>query len=164
MGFCAATAAKKRQLKLRAHLFPPADMTINRLIRASSLLRIAAVCLAIGLDPGVFAQDAMPANPTEQDCQQATAQSSMRACENARFEVAQRELNSAYQSLLHQLDDAQRLKLRQSQRAWLRFRDTNAAFQAGLVEGGTLAPLIKVASLTEMTNSRTAELKKALTH
>ena len=131
MGFCAATAAKKRQLKLRAHLFPPADMTINRLIRVSSLLRIAAVCLAIGLDPGVFAQDAMPANPTEQDCQQATAQSSMRACENARFEVAQRELNSAYQSLLHQLDDAQRLKLRQSQRAWLRFRDTNAAFQAG---------------------------------
>jgi uncharacterized protein YecT (DUF1311 family) len=65
---------------------------------------------------------------------------------------------------LHQLDDAQRLKLRQSQRAWLRFRDTNAAFQAGLVEGGTLAPLIKVASLTEMTNARTAELKKALTH
>jgi uncharacterized protein YecT (DUF1311 family) len=52
--------------------------------------------------------------------------------------------------------------LRESQRAWLRFRDAAATFQASLVEGGTLAPLIKVASLTEMTNVRAAELKKSL--
>ena len=88
----------------------------------------------------------------------------MRACENERYEAAQRELNSAYQGLLQQLDSTKKLKLRQSQRAWLRFRDANAAFQASIVEGGTLAPLIKIASLTEMTNARAADLKNALTH
>jgi uncharacterized protein YecT (DUF1311 family) len=137
-------------------------MTINRRIKVSSLLRLAAFCITIGIATGLFAQDSAAA--TEQDCQQATVQSAMRSCENARYEVAQRELNSAYQSLLHHLDDARRLKLRQSQRAWVRFRDANATFRASLVDGGTLAPLIKVATLTEMTNARTADLKKALPH
>ena len=136
-------------------------MTKNRRM-VSCLLRLAAFCITIGIATGSFAQESAPA--TEQDCQQATAQSAMRSCENARYEVAQRELTSAYQSLLHHLDDSKKLKLRQSQRAWLRYRDANATFQASLVEGGTLAPLIKVASLTEMTNERTADLKRVLAH
>ncbi len=145
-------------------MLPFADMTIIGRMRISSLLRIATVGIAFGLGFGVFAQDVSPATPSERDCQQAATQSSMRSCENARYEVAQREMNTVYNSLLRQLDGAQKLKLRESQRAWLRFRDAAATFQASLVEGGTLAPLIKVASLTEMTNVRAAELKKSLTH
>ncbi len=141
-------------------------MKIIQRIRISFLvlLRLAGVCLMVGIATGSLAQDKAPLYPTEQDCQQATAQSGMRACENGRYEVAQRELKTVYQNLLSQLDGAQKRKLRQSQREWLRFRDANAMFQASLMEGGTLAPLIKVASLTEMTNARAAELKKALTH
>ena len=58
------------------------------------------------------------------------------------------------------LDGEQKQKLRITQRAWLRFRGANANFQASLVRGGTLAPLVRIGSLTEMTKARTEELKK----
>lgn len=86
----------------------------------------------------------------------------MRICENGRYEAAQRELNSAYQNLLSHLDIGQKEKLRLAQRAWLRYRTANADFQAGLFQGATVSPLIRVATLTQMTNARTSELKKAL--
>jgi len=85
----------------------------------------------------------------------------MRACENRRYADAQGELDAAYQDLLRHLDETQRQKLRVAQRAWVRFRDTNAEFQASLAQGGTLGPLLKVGSLTEMTKARASELKKA---
>lgn len=134
-------------------------------MRLSSLLRlpIGAFCLLVGLATGLSAQEAAAVKPTEQDCQKATAQSEMRICENARYQAAQGELKTTYQAALRHLDNSQKAKLRQAQHAWIRFRDLNAAFQAGLVEGGTLAPLVKVANLTEMTNARTAELKKVVT-
>jgi uncharacterized protein YecT (DUF1311 family) len=111
---------------------------------------------------GSFAQSTAPATQPVQDCQHAATESAMRVCENARYEAAQRELNSAYQILLQHLDVPQKEKLRFAQRSWLRFRTSNADFQASLVEGGTLSPLIRVATLTEMTNARVSELKKAL--
>jgi uncharacterized protein YecT (DUF1311 family) len=86
----------------------------------------------------------------------------MRACENRRYADAQHELDTAYQDLLRHLDERQRQKLRVAERAWLRFRDTNAEFQASLAQGGTLGPLLKTGSLTEMTQARAMELKKAV--
>jgi len=85
----------------------------------------------------------------------------MRACENARYELVQHELNAAYQSLLRHLDSRQRQKLRTAQNAWIRFRDANTAFESSLAQAGTLAPIIRIGSLTEMTKARVAELKKA---
>jgi len=131
-------------------------------MRIFLLLRTAAMlCITTYVTAGLFAQNATRANPTDSECQQATTTSAMRACENARYNVAQRELDVAYQSLLQHLDGEQKQKLRIAQRAWIRFRDTSAEFQASLAQGGTLAPLIKIGTLTEMTKARTSELKKA---
>lgn len=84
----------------------------------------------------------------------------MRTCEASRYATAQQELNAAYQGLMEHLDQGQKEKLRMTQRAWLRFRDANADFQASIVQGGTLAPLVRISSLTEMTKARAQELKK----
>ena len=131
-------------------------------MRIFLLLRTAAMlCITTYVTAGLFAQNATPANPADSECQQATTTSAMRACENARYNVAQRELDVAYQSLLQHLDGEQKQKLRIAQRAWIRFRNTSAEFQASLAQGGTLAPLIKIGTLTEMTKARTSELKKA---
>jgi uncharacterized protein YecT (DUF1311 family) len=99
---------------------------------------------------------------TGTDCKNATTTAAMRACENARFQKAEQELNAVYKNLMQQLDDVRREKLRLAQRAWLRFREANANFEADAARGGTLAPLIKVTVLADMTEARTAELKKAL--
>lgn len=94
------------------------------------------------------------------ECETATTTAAMRTCQNARYESAQRELEGAYQALLTRLDNEQKQKLRRTQHAWLRFRDANADFQASTVRGGTLAPLIRISVLSEMTNARTMDLKK----
>lgn len=122
---------------------------------------LAMLCITAGITAPLFAQDIIPAKTADRECQQAATTSAMRACENARYNVAQRELGVAYRSLLQHLDGEQKQKLRVAQLAWIRFRDTNAEFQASLAEGGTLAPLIKIGSLTEMTKARTSELNKA---
>ena len=138
------------------------DVRMIRRLRTFSVSQPAALlCITVGLTAGLIAQNAAPTNQAENECQHAATTSAMRACENARYDTAQRELDVAFQSLLQHLDDAQKRKLRVAQRAWLHFRDSNAEFQASLAEGGTLAPLIKVGSLTEMTRARTSELKKA---
>jgi len=73
------------------------------------------------------------------------------------FERVEAELNKIYQSLLVKLADTEaKNKLRESQRAWLAFRDAEAAFAAG---GGTMAPTLRYATMTELTEQRIKQLK-----
>jgi len=62
--------------------------------------------------------------------------------------------------LSKELNAGPREKLRVAQNAWVRFRDANADFQASLAEGGTMAPLLRIGTLVEMTEARTEELRK----
>lgn len=114
------------------------------------------VCMAVG----VVAQTSKPAEQTAGGCENALTTAAMRTCEASRYATAQQELDEAYQSLMAHIDREQKVKLRKAQDAWVRFRDANADFQASLLEGGTLAPLVRISSLTEMTRARTMELKK----
>jgi uncharacterized protein YecT (DUF1311 family) len=123
-----------------------------------ALLFLAACYLVISLSVRAAAQTA----ETGTGCKNATTTAAMRACENTRFQKAEQELNAVYKDLLQQLDEGEKEKLNLAQGAWLRFREANADFQAELERGGTLAPLIKMTVLADMTEARTAELKKAL--
>jgi uncharacterized protein YecT (DUF1311 family) len=76
------------------------------------------------------------------------------------FEKADAELNSAYAALMTKLPDAgSKQKLKESQRAWVAFRDAEAAFAAG---GGTMAPTLRYATMTELTEQRIKQLKTHL--
>jgi uncharacterized protein YecT (DUF1311 family) len=121
-----------------------------------SLGAVALVC--VGLMG--FAQTKEEARPGPSGCEEAVTTAAMRACEDSHYQIAQRELNAAYQSLMKTLDRGHQQKLRLAERAWLRYRDSNADFQASLVQGGTLAPLVRITVLTDMTNARTQELNK----
>jgi uncharacterized protein YecT (DUF1311 family) len=132
-----------------------------RMTMFSRLRPMALVFVTLLITIGGFAQETSPTAPTGNNCTDAVTTSAMRVCEKARYDAAQRELNAAYQTLLQHLDSEQKQKLRAAQRAWIRFRDTNAEFESSLAQGGTLAPLIRIGSLTEMTRNRVSELKKA---
>ena len=86
----------------------------------------------------------------------------MRNCENLRYEQAQQALDSVYALLMKQLDAGGKEKLRAAQSAWLQFRQADADFQAQVGEDGTLAPLLKITVMADLTEARTAELKKSL--
>jgi uncharacterized protein YecT (DUF1311 family) len=90
----------------------------------------------------------------------AQTQAAMNAEAWADFKKADAELNSAYAALMAKVPDAgSKQKLKESQRAWVAFRDAEAAFAAG---GGTMAPTLRYATMTELTGQRIKQLKTHL--
>jgi len=53
-------------------------------------------------------------------------------------------------------------KLTESQRAWLAFRDAEAAFQADADRGGSMAPLIYSTTASDLTQAYIEALRKQL--
>ena len=93
--------------------------------------------------------------PVAQTCAQ--TQAAMNAQARAEFQQADAELNKTYKALLAKLPDAEnKEKLKQSQRAWLAFRDAEAEFEG---RGGTMAPTLRYATKTELTQQRIKQLK-----
>jgi uncharacterized protein YecT (DUF1311 family) len=93
----------------------------------------------------------------------AQTQAAMNAQARAEFEKADAELNKTYEALLTKLpDDESKQKLKQSQRAWLAFRDAEAAFAADEARGGSMAPTLRYATMTELTQQRIKQLKTRL--
>jgi uncharacterized protein YecT (DUF1311 family) len=85
---------------------------------------------------------------------------------NDRFEStsACAKLNKTYETLLTKLPDAEgKQKLNESQRAWLAFRDAEAAFAADQARGGSMAPTIRYETMAELTQERIKQLKARLT-
>jgi uncharacterized protein YecT (DUF1311 family) len=94
----------------------------------------------------------------------AQTQAGMNAQARADFERADSERNKTYEALLTKLSDTEsKQKLKQSQRAWLAFRDTEAAFAAGQARGGSMAPTIRYETMAELTQQRIKQLKARLT-
>jgi uncharacterized protein YecT (DUF1311 family) len=92
----------------------------------------------------------------------AQTQSAMNAQAHAEFEQADAELNKTYDALLKKIPDAEaKDKLKQSQRAWLAFRDAEAAFANDQTRGGSMAPRIRYETMTELTptTNQTAEAR-----
>ena len=68
---------------------------------------------------------------------------------------------SAYANLCggHGVRVVYREQLKEAQRAWIAFRDKNAAFVASTVEDGTMYPILEVSELATMTRNRTEQLR-----
>jgi uncharacterized protein YecT (DUF1311 family) len=76
------------------------------------------------------------------------------------FEKADAKLNSTYAALMAKFPDAEsKRKLKESQRAWIAFRDAEAAFAADQFRGGSAAPVLRWTSMTETTEQRIKQLK-----
>jgi len=91
----------------------------------------------------------------------AQTQAAMNAEARADFKKSDAKLNKTYEAILAKLPDAQSKELlKQSQRAWLVFRDAEAAFAAG--PRGTMAPTLRYATMTELTEQRIKQLKTSL--
>jgi uncharacterized protein YecT (DUF1311 family) len=80
----------------------------------------------------------------------------------ADFTIADKQLTLTYQKLLDTLDAPGREKLIQSQNAWVKYRDAQAALEADQVRGGSAAASILDATRGHLTRERTEQLKKML--
>jgi uncharacterized protein YecT (DUF1311 family) len=127
------------------------------LISRHRYLLLAVICILCG---GLSSMAQTAAH--QSDCGNASTTAAMRECASARYNKAEQELKAVRAKLALKLDDAGKAKLQAAQVAWVQFRKANAEFQADLGRGGTLAPLIQITVMADMTEARVAELKKAL--
>jgi uncharacterized protein YecT (DUF1311 family) len=97
-----------------------------------------------------------------QDCNRANTQLDLDQCAQANFEAADRRLNEVYHAAMDAAgDEGTRTQLRDSERAWIAFRDRECARQVGPREGGgSIWPMNLANCLEEKTAKRIRELRR----
>lgn len=106
--------------------------------------RIAIVLAAVAI--------ATPALSQTQAAMNATAAAEAKAADDA--------LNTRYQSMMASLSSGSRLRLREAQRAWIRFRDLECRLETGKAQGGSAYPMVQSGCLARLTRERTLQLDR----
>ncbi|HEY9300882.1 MAG TPA: lysozyme inhibitor LprI family protein [Phormidium sp.] len=94
------------------------------------------------------------------NCKAPQTQAEINACVGIEYKNADKRLNQVYQQLIPKLSATRRQKLILAQMAWISFRDANCEFERSQFEGGTMAPATQTGCMTQLTNTRTAQLKQ----
>ena len=95
-----------------------------------------------------------------QPCEGHGSQAEATGCAHREFQAADAELNKAYGRLAGILDAEEKGLLKEAELAWLKYRDSNCAFESSQYAGGTMRPMIESFCLARVTRARTAELKE----
>ena len=75
-------------------------------------------------------------------------------------EAWENELNTVYSLLMEKLPKAEKVKLENEQKKWLKNRNIKAKKDAKEAEGGTMEPLLFGASIKDLNEKRAIELAK----
>jgi len=90
----------------------------------------------------------------------AQTQAAMNAQARAEFQQADAELNKTHQAVLKKLPAAEsKQQLKETKRAWIASRDTEAAHATKEAEGGSMTATLRYKTMTDLTRKRTPELK-----
>lgn len=123
--------------------------------------RIALVLLSVPL-----LLSAAPAKTQKQrqiqPCESRGSQAEAGDCAYQEYKAADAELNRTYNRLAAVLDAEDKGALKESELAWIKYRDTYCTFESSQYKGGTMRPMIESFCLTRVTKAHTAELKDQL--
>jgi uncharacterized protein YecT (DUF1311 family) len=81
---------------------------------------------------------------------------------NQDLQKADKELNTVYKQVMLSLDDAGKEALKQSQVAWIKYRDLCAKSECDAEEGGSIQPMLIAIANTELTREKTKRLRGML--
>jgi uncharacterized protein YecT (DUF1311 family) len=105
---------------------------------------------------------AAPAHAAGRNCDNATTQLDLDDCAAADYQAADGELNRVYVRLMSQYDERNKASLRESERDWIKYRDSTCEHETAESVGGTMHPMLVDECLTEKTKDRVRELRKQL--
>lgn len=120
-----------------------------------------ALLLALGLGVSGVALATVAENKTE-PCDTSLSTFELQACTQQAYEAADVRLNEVYRTALAGLGDRETEMLREAQRAWVRFRDTECSFQRALWQGGTGAGYAEFECLRQLTLRRAEDLQRVV--
>jgi uncharacterized protein YecT (DUF1311 family) len=130
------------------------------IVMASLVIVIGLYWLAsLGLQPG-FASGA-PAQD-QNPCRDPQTQKEINACAVREYKEADTELNKTYRQVIAQLRNDQKTQLGVAQKAWIKFKDAQCAFESMDARGGSMYQTLYYGCLTSVTRSRTIDLKRVL--
>jgi len=114
---------------------------------------VATLCVAA--TAGTRAQKQRPIQPCESRGSQAEAND----CAYQEYKAADAELNKVYGQLAGVLDAEDKASLKESELAWIKYRDSTCTFESSQYKGGTMRGMIEAFCLARVTKARTADLK-----
>src|SRR6266480_429344 len=89
----------------------------------------------------------------------AQTQATINATARSDFRKADADLNKAYRAVLAKVPDAEKQKLKETQRAWIASRDAEAAAAAKEANGGSMGPTLRYGRMADLTRKRISELE-----
>src|SRR5262249_1188856 len=81
-------------------------------------------------------------SPKKNPCDKAQTQVEMNDCAAKESRAADQKLNKLYAELSAKLEPERLAKLKEAERAWVKFRDADCDFQSSIYKGGTMYPMI----------------------
>lgn len=92
-------------------------------------------------------------------CDAPATQMEMNQCAAQEYEKANKELNNVYSGYRTRLSDSQKQQLKDTQLAWIKFRDLACEFESSGIEGGSAKSMVRNGCLAGKTRIRLAEIK-----
>jgi uncharacterized protein YecT (DUF1311 family) len=94
-----------------------------------------------------------------QPCESRGSQAEASDCAHREYKAADAQLNKVYGQLAGILDAEDKASLKESELAWIKYRDSTCVFESSQYKGGTMRGMIESFCLTRVTKARTADLK-----
>ena len=94
-----------------------------------------------------------------QPCENRGSQAEAGDCAYREYKAADAELNQIYGRLAAVLDAEDKAQLKESELAWIKYRDSYCSFESSQYKGGTIRPMIEAFCLARVTKAHAAELK-----
>jgi uncharacterized protein YecT (DUF1311 family) len=101
-------------------------------------------------------------NAPSAPCQEAESMVDTSNCMAAAYRQADAELNDTYRQIMAVLRDAEKVKLRSAQRAWISYRDLACEAEAEPFRGRSGGGIARTACLEAATRARTSFLRAGL--
>jgi uncharacterized protein YecT (DUF1311 family) len=98
-------------------------------------------------------------NAKDNPCDTSATTPDLYYCFSGALEKSDAELNQLYRRVQTVVEGDDLAKLKAAQRLWVQFRDANCDAEYELYDGGTAAPVVKLACLEAVTRHRTEELR-----
>lgn len=98
------------------------------------------------------------------ECDDASDQTTMTKCANDKLSEADKHLNKNYKEIEKRLADDEEAKklLITSQRAWVKFRDTECNFSTSATVGGSIHPMMIASCRAQLTTERNKQFEDYL--
>ena len=123
------------------------------------LILCASLILSLMITPAGFTQDRRAPDP----CANAEQGLELSNCIAGEYQRADAELNTVYRQAMLKLNtEEHKTALRNAQRAWIEYRDSNCEYETHLFRQGGPSEQHRVVCMTRMSMERTRELQEML--